>query len=436
MDKPMMGSVPGTYFASHGERAAGNASKASVPSASLAKAVLRVSVSILAATALSLAFAAAASAAPIQWKGYDWNVTDGGMAGVAEGKPANVSIDTSGALHLNVKKNAGVWTASELFTSQKLGFGSYQWLIEGPVDTFDKQIVLGLFPYGPVAGIGSDGTNEIDIEWARWGQANGVNVGFTDYPASGSAVGTKSFQASLGGSTLSTARFTWTSQSIESAVLKGHQAMTSETGLLAKWKYSPTNPTTNIPQQALPLGINLWCFEAPPSDGRDVEIVLRDFQFVKEGDPLPSGGAGGTTSGGAGGATSGGAGGATSGGAGGAISTGSGGAARGGAGGMASTGSSGAATGGTGSGGRPSAPVAGSGGGGAGGSDSSLGASGQLVSGGSTSSPVPTPAGAANTAASGQAGCSCRVTSGSSSAGWLLASWFALLTFARRRRAA
>ena len=146
MDKPMMGSVPGTYCASHGKRAAGNASKASVGSLSMAPAVLRVSMSFVSVVALSVAFAAPASAAPMQWKGYDWNVTDGGMAGVAEGKPANVSIDTSGALHLNVKNNAGVWTASELFTSQKLGFGSYQWLIEGPVDTFDKQIVLGLFP--------------------------------------------------------------------------------------------------------------------------------------------------------------------------------------------------------------------------------------------------------------------------------------------------
>ena len=425
MDKRMIRSGTAACSANEDERTTERLSEASLSVSSRAMRALRTPVSFIAATALSLAFAASASAAPIQWKGYDWNVTDGGMAGVAEGKPGNVSIDTSGALHLNVKNNAGVWTASELFTSQKLGFGSYQWLIEGPVDTFDKQIVLGLFPYGPVAGIGSDGTNEIDIEWARWGQASGVNVGFTDYPASGSVVGTKSFQASLGGSTLSTARFTWSSQYIESAVLKGHQAMTSETGLLAKWKYSPTNATTNIPQQALPLGINLWCFDAPPSDGRDVEIVLRDFQFVKEGDPLPSGGAGGATSGGAGGATSGGAGGATSGGA-----------ASGGAGGATSTGSSGAATGGTGSGGRPSDLVAGAGGGGAGGSDNSLGASGQLVSGGSASGPIPTQAGAANTAASGQAGCSCRVTSGSSSAGWLVASWLALVVLARRRRAA
>lgn len=251
----------------------------------------------------TLSFALPAHAA-IQWKGFSWNVTSGGMAGVADGDPANVTIDASGRLHLNVKKSGDTWTAAELFTTQKLGFGTYQWQIEGPVDTFDKQIVLGLFPYGPAAGIGESGTNEIDIEWARWGYADGTNVGFTNYPVSGTTKGSKSYKLSLGGSTASTARFTWTSQFIESAVLKGHQALTSEDGLLAKWKYEPGSPTTNIPQQAMPLGMNLWCFDAPPSDGKNQEIVLVDFQFVKEGDPLPGtgggGGAGGMPSGGTG----------------------------------------------------------------------------------------------------------------------------------------
>ncbi len=260
---------------------------------------------VLASATLVLGIASPAQAA-LQWKGLDWEVTNGGMAGVAKGSAANVSIDASGYLHLNIKKNGDTWTASEVFTTQKLGFGTYQWQIEGPVDTFDKQIVLGLFPYGPAANIGVSGTNEIDIEWARWGYADGTNVGFTNYPNSGSVVGNKSYKATLGGSKSSTARFTWTSEYIESSVYEGHRALTSEQGLLAKWKYEPQNPSTNIPQQAMPLGINLWCFGTPPSDGKNQEIVIRDFQFIKEGDPLP--GEGGAGGGGSGGAPSGGAG--------------------------------------------------------------------------------------------------------------------------------
>jgi len=248
-----------------------------------------------------------AHAADLKWKGFDWNFTDGGMAGVADGSSANISVDNDGYLHLRVVKNGNTWTASEMFTVQKLGFGTYQWQIEGPVDVFDKQMVLGLFPYGPAAGIGGDGTNEIDIEFSRWGQANGPNADFTDYPNSGNVIGETTFKFSLGGGTSSTARFTWTKDSIESSVLKGHQPLASEADLIKKWKYAPNDAGTNIPQQAMPLGMNLWCFGAPPTDGQNVEIVIRDFQFIKEGDPIPSGGTGGTGGGGSAGMGGGGA---------------------------------------------------------------------------------------------------------------------------------
>jgi MYXO-CTERM domain-containing protein len=157
---------------------------------------------------------------------------------------------------------------------------------------FDKNVVLGLFPYGPAAGIGTDGTNEIDIEYSFWGQPNGTNGDFTDYPASGNTIGELSFSFSLNGSTFSTSRFIWTQNSIQDFLLSGFQTIGSTTGLIKTWTYAPNNPTVNIPQQALPLGINLWCFDAPPSDGKDVEVVIRDFEFAPEGSA--TGGSAGT----------------------------------------------------------------------------------------------------------------------------------------------
>jgi hypothetical protein len=35
---------------------------------------------------------------------------------------------------------------------------------------------------------------------------------------------------------------------------------------------------TNIPQVAVPVGINLWCFKNTPA--ADQAAVIRDFQFV------------------------------------------------------------------------------------------------------------------------------------------------------------
>jgi MYXO-CTERM domain-containing protein len=201
--------------------------------------------------------------------------------------------------------------------------------VDGPIDTYDKNVVLGLFPYGPAAGIGADGTNEIDIEYSRWGQANGANGDWTDYPASGTTIGELSYTFSLAGGTLSTSRFTWSSTSIVDALLGGLVAVDSSAGLIKSWTYAPSNPTVNIPQQALPLGMNLWCFDSPPSNGNPVEIVIRDFTFVPAGG---AGGAGGVGGGAGGTGGSGGAGG--KGGLGGGGSGGKGGLGGGGSGGL------------------------------------------------------------------------------------------------------
>ena len=117
----------------------------------------------------------------LDWKGYTWSVTNGGMAGVAAGSPPRTFQSMrSGYLHLKIQKNGDTWTAAEIFTTTRLGFGTYQWQIDGPIDTLDKNVVLGLFPYGPAAGIGADGTNEIDIEYSRWGhEADPTVIGRT-----------------------------------------------------------------------------------------------------------------------------------------------------------------------------------------------------------------------------------------------------------------
>jgi hypothetical protein len=341
--------------------------------------------------------ASVAGAATIAWKGHTWQVTSGGMAGVCQGDPNNVTVDSAGYLHLKISHNNNVWSSAELFTTDRLGFGTYQWQVDGPIDTFDKNVVLGLFPYGPAAGIGADGTNEIDIEYSRWGQANGPNGDWTNYPASGSVVGELTYSFSLGGATLSTSRFVWSSTTITDFLFSGLQPIDATTDVIKTWTYAPQNPTMNIPQQALPLGMNLWCFSAPPSDANPVEVVIRDFSFVVPGSTAGTGGSGGGA-GGAGGGV-GGAGGNAGGTGGGMGGTG---------GGMGGTGGGMGGTGGGAGGGRGGANAGGAG-------------SGQ---GG---------AGAGGAGGGGDRGCSCGLTPASDGReqGW---AWMLLAWFARRRR--
>jgi hypothetical protein len=223
----------------------------------------------------------------INWKGHSWSITSGGMAGVASGDPSNVFVDANGYLHLRIRNNGGAWTAAEIISTDNMGFGTYQWQIDGQVDRLDKNVVLGLFPYGPAGGIGADGTNEIDVEYARWGNASWPNGNWTIYPSSGSTVGSHTFDFTLG-SQYTTSTFVWSSTNIAYSLQEGFKAIGDGSGLIAAWTYAPSNSTTNIPQRAVPLGMNLWCFEAPPSNGQDVELVIRDFQFVPQGSqPTP-----------------------------------------------------------------------------------------------------------------------------------------------------
>ena len=405
---------------------------------------MRWAMVTLALAVLGAGSAGTAQAATLNWKGHTWQVTSGGMAGVCQGDPKNVTVDGDGFLHLRIANSGGTWTSSELFTTDRLGFGTYAWQVDGPIDTYDKNVVLGLFPYGPAAGLGADGTNEIDIEYSRWGQANGPNGDWTDYPASGNTVGELSYTFSLSGMTLSTSRFAWSSASITSTLLAGLQPSDGSTGLIKTWTYAPPMPSTNIPQQPLPLGMNLWCFDAPPSDGNPVEIVIRDFVFV----PAGAGGAGGM-SGSAGGNA----------GAGGVAGTGGGAGAGGGAGGrpagggtggrsMGSGGSGGFSTGSGGTGGRPpggggSAAAAGhpgsggvpsgSGGAGSGGQSGATGGDAGMSSGATGGASHDAGSGSG---ASGGSGCSCE--SGPArdpvSLGELLLVSVALIGARRRRR--
>ena len=216
------------------------------------------------------------SATTIRWSGYTWTVTNGAMAGGNTASASNVFVDSDGRLHLKIVKSGSKWTTAELFTNDKLGFGTYQWQIEGRLDKLNKNVVLGLFPYGPKAGLGKDGENEIDIEFSQFGSIFKDPGNWTIYSASGKKK-THSFDFSLSG-TYTTSRFNWSSSEIAFSLFGGFQKSSSNSNSLKSWKYAPSKPADYIPQKALPLGMNLWLYESkPPTDGKNVEIIIHSF---------------------------------------------------------------------------------------------------------------------------------------------------------------
>jgi hypothetical protein len=242
----------------------------------------RLQITILTFTALAviLAITAPSSAqTQIIWQGHTWNVTSGGMAGVAPGSPKNVTIDSKGYLHLRIANRGGNWTAGELFTVDNLGFGTYQWVVEGDVWNMDPVTVLGLFPYGPANGIGVDGSNEIDIEFSQWDNTCGCNADFTIYPAK-LRQGNSSFNRDYtvkDGTSLTTARMQWSSTGVVFTVMSGEQPIGTTAHVLQTATYQ-TSDAQKIPQHPLPVGMNLWAFNAFPS--KDQLVVVRSFQYA------------------------------------------------------------------------------------------------------------------------------------------------------------
>jgi len=249
-------------------------------------------LSLLTTLALCIHAATAQSPAPksIQWMGRTWTLTDGGMAGIAKGDPANVSIDANGYLHLRIVNRNGTFTAAELFSTENLGFGTYQWQIEGAVDKMDPSTVLGLFNYGAKAGIGVDAENEIDIEFSQWGNTcHGCNADFTFYPSTGNkSLGPMedNFTYNPNGSTLTTARFEWSSTRIIGTIMSGLEPIGTTANVLQTLTFAPPDYAVRIPQVPLPLAMNLWCFKAVPVS--DQEVILRNFQFVALQTPASS----------------------------------------------------------------------------------------------------------------------------------------------------
>jgi hypothetical protein len=222
-----------------------------------------------------------AQAQTIRWAGHDWKVTSGGMAGVAHGDPQNVNLDASGYLHLRIAKGKNGWTAAEVFTTDEMGFGIYQWVVDGNVYDMDPTTVLGLFTYGPTHHIGADAENEIDIEFSQWNNTCHVcNADFTVYPSTGSRKkdGVSAWEDNfhVNGENLTTARMEWSAERIVFTLMDGVHPIGTVGDVIKTETYA--SDSTNIPHAAAPVGINLWCFKQTPA--KDQSVVIRDFKFV------------------------------------------------------------------------------------------------------------------------------------------------------------
>jgi len=90
--------------------------------------------------ALLTAACTISEARTIKFSGYDWTVRAGrGGPGPNNWDENNVWVDQSGYLHLQLTSRGNQWYASEVSTTDRLGFGRYQFWVIGRLDRLDPQ---------------------------------------------------------------------------------------------------------------------------------------------------------------------------------------------------------------------------------------------------------------------------------------------------------
>ena len=213
----------------------------------------------------------------IEFSGYTWRVKSS-SAPVGPGpnyfsdREEDIWVDEDGKLHLRIVFRDGNWHSTEVLTTEPLGYGTYTFVLGSPVDTLDKNVVLGLFTWDDTAP--DFNYREIDIEFSRWQEDQGDNAQYVVQPYDSSGNRYR-FDMQLPG-LYSTHSFDWQENQILFSSYQGDTPPFEPGDEIETWLYTGDD----IP----PAGdgnarINLWLIGGePPSNGEEVEVIVEAFE--------------------------------------------------------------------------------------------------------------------------------------------------------------
>jgi len=208
----------------------------------------------------------------IPFAGMTWNVksrTGGPGPNHWSSDSESVWVDGQGRLHLKIRRIDGTWHCAEVWTKQSLGYGDYVFQVASNVESYDPNVVAGLFTY-------LDDDREVDIEFSRWGVPNSPVAQYVVQP--GSRPGNKrAFRPGLSGE-YSTHSICWCERSVSFESYHGHGGIIPlKERMIQHW----TCTSRDIPKAGgEKTHSNLWLNQGKsPTDSKEYELIITDFRF-------------------------------------------------------------------------------------------------------------------------------------------------------------
>ncbi|HOU03023.1 MAG TPA: glycoside hydrolase family 16 protein [Bacteroidales bacterium] len=212
----------------------------------------------------------------LMFSGYEWIAEGYGDNKINPGQnyfscsEENVWIDKKGNLHLRITKRGDKWYCAKLTLKESHSYNKYVFTLGSRVDKLDRNVVGGLFTY-------LDDSNEIDIEFSKWGIKNNPDGQFIVQPAHKEGNSYR-FKLKPGGK-YSTHIIDWEKDKIDFKSYRGtYTENPKKRKIMSEWSYTGEDIPGEDDERVI---INLWLYNGmAPSNNKEAEMILSSFRIL------------------------------------------------------------------------------------------------------------------------------------------------------------
>ena len=206
----------------------------------------------------------------LRFSGYDWqstyHVSD--YTGINHYYlPQNTEVDSSGAMHLRIRRLADQWTCAEVNLPRTLGYGTYRFTFQNPAQ-IDPAAEFAFYTFTPDKQAANH--REMEVHLSRWGKPDTNNAEYVIEPYY--------IPANVHGFELGAGRSTTTLRwSPGQAVYNTDQVGSGKGREITRWTFSAGVPASKDER----VHFSLCPFGYPKQPEKsEAEIVVNSFEFL------------------------------------------------------------------------------------------------------------------------------------------------------------